>query len=316
MIKHTLLVLARETDLDEFEHILHSLSLPDLEIVIGRNESVIKEHIATSTILLANPVIAKTYINEAHKLKWMQSVFAGVDAMISPDLKQDYILTNVRDTYGEVMAEYVFGYILMFHRKIVEHIDWQRQRNWNQMAYGSLSKKVMCVLGTGSIGMEIAKIGKAFNMTIYGLNSTGARPPNFDETFTLDAAAEYLGNSDYVVNVLPSTQGTRGMINKDFLAFFKKKSVFINVGRGDALIEDDLIQALDSTTIGAAVLDVFHKEPLSESSRLWSVPNLYITPHDSGYTVSKNIFDIFKENYLRFIKGSPLLYEIDFNKGY
>jgi phosphoglycerate dehydrogenase-like enzyme len=316
MMKHTLLVLAREAHQDEFEHTLHSLSLPDLEIVIGRNEPMIREHIAKCTILLANPLIAKTYINEAYTLKWMQSVFAGVDSMISSDLKQDYMLTNVRDTYGEVMAEYVFGYILMFHRKIVEHIDWQRQRNWNQMAYDSLSKKVMCVLGTGSIGMEIARIGKAFNMITYGLNSTGAGAPNFDETFTFDAAAEYLGKSDYVVNVLPSTQHTRGMINKEFLALFRKESVFINVGRGDALIEDDLVQALERAAIGAAVLDVFHKEPLPESSRLWSVPNLYITPHDSGYTISKNIFAIFKENYLRFIKDTPLLYQIDFNKGY
>ena len=315
-MKNTLLVLTREPEWDEFESTLNSFDLPELDMVVAKSESDIENHIGRCNILLANPPIAKNWINRADNLVWMQSTFAGIDALVVPDLKRGYRLTNVRDTYGDVMSEWVFSYILMFHKKVLENLEWQKESSWNQIPYKTVAEKTLCLLGTGSIGKHIAKVAKAFGMKTYGLNSNGSNVEYFDNTFTKAEVHKFLPKCDFVVSVLPNTKDTKNFIDKNFLGFMNQDAVFMSIGRGDNVNEDDLVEALRGTKIKAAVLDVFKTEPLPADSELWHVPNLFITPHVSGYSLSKEIFEIFKENYMKFYRGEELLYQVDFDKGY
>jgi phosphoglycerate dehydrogenase-like enzyme len=315
-MKNNLLVLTRQPEWEEFESTLNSFNLPELEIILARSESDIENHIGKCNILLANPPIAKNWINKAENLVWMQSTFAGIDAMVASDLKREYQLTNVRDTYGNVMSEWVFAYILMFHKKVLENLEWQKESNWNQIPYKTVAEKTICILGAGSIGRHIASVAKAFGMKTLGLNSSGSKVEHFDLTFTKAESHKFLPSCDFIVSVLPNTKDTKNFIDKDFLGLMNEEAVFMSIGRGDNVNEDDLVEALTCKKIKAAVLDVFKTEPLPADSKLWNIPNLFITPHVSGYSLSKEIFKIFKENYMRFYRGEDLLYQVDFDKGY
>ncbi len=315
-MSNNLLVLTGEPEWDEFETTLNAFKLPDLNIIVARNESEIENNIDKCNIILANPPIAKNYINRASNLVWMQSIFAGIDALIASDLRSNYILTNVRNTYGDVMAEYVFAYILMFHKKVLENIEWQKERIWNQLPYKTIGEKTIGILGTGSIGKHIAKVSKVFGMKTFGINSIGSEMEYFDKTSNKADSATHLGACDFLVSVLPNTANTKHFVNKELLTLLNPECIFINIGRGDNVNEVDLIEALQSRKLKAAVLDVFKTEPLPTSSLLWSLPNVYITPHVSGYSLSEKIFEIFKENYLRFHQNRDLLHQVNFLKGY
>lgn len=314
MVKNTVVVLT--ADQKKFREKLQILKLPDLEIIVPEDPDEAHAEVTRANILLANPVIAKKYINEAKNVVWMQSTFAGIDAMNTPGLRKDYLLTNVRDLYGEAMAEYVLAYILFFEKEISENKEYQKESRWEQREARLLKDKTLCILGAGSIGRVIAETVKAFHMRTLGYRTKDEPVPFFDKMYTRENLEECLAVSDYIVSVLPKTEATDNLINSETLSFMKKSAIFINIGRGNAVNETDLILALREKRIAAAVLDVFQKEPLSPENALWSLENAYLTPHVSGYVVSGKIFEIFSENYRRFLAGKALRYRIDFTKGY
>lgn len=314
MAKNTLVVLT--SDQEKFREKLQFLKLPGLEIIVPKDPNEAHAEIARANILLANPVVAKQYINEAKDVVWMQSTFAGIDAMNSPSLRKDYILTNVRDLYGTAMAEYVFAYILFFEKEILENKNYQKESHWEQREARLLKDKTLCILGAGSIGQVIAEMAKAFHMKTLGYRTKDEPALFFDKMYTRENLEECLAASDYIVSVLPKTKATDNLINNETLACMKTSAVFMNIGRGNAVNETDVAQALREKKIAKVVLDVFQQEPLSKESALWSLENAYLTPHVSGYVVSDKIFEIFSENYRRFLAGKELQYRIDFAKGY
>ena len=121
---------------------------------------------------------------------------------------------------------------------------------------------------------------------------------------------------DYLVNVLPNTKDTRKIINADLLNALPSHALVINVGRGPAVDESALIEALSQNKIAGAVLDVFEKEPLPKDHPFWTTPNLLMTFHTAAPSLAKDISNLFFENYELFIEGQPLKYRVDFEKGY
>jgi phosphoglycerate dehydrogenase-like enzyme len=315
-MNNKLLVLVRDSVRAEIREVLGSFKLPNLEIIVPDSEVEIKSHLSEANIILGVPSIAKNFVNQAPKLVWLQSTFAGIDALIKDDLRKDYLLTNVREVYGTIMAEYVFAYILMFHKDILGNLKSQTEKIWDQKPYKSLEGISIGILGTGSIGQEIAKVAKSFGMKTIGYNTDGKKAKYFDITYSQNQLAEFLQNSQYVISVLPDTNATKHLINKVALENMRKDALLISVGRGATIDQEALIEALENQRIKAAVLDVFETEPLPADSKLWSLPNAFITPHVSGFYVSKKIFEIFAENYKLFISGQKLNYLIDFSKGY
>lgn len=314
MAKNTVLLITR--DQEEYEEKLKTLDLPGLEIIVPKSPEEIHEHIAQANILLAAPPLAKEYLHEAKNLQWFQSTFAGVDALNDPNLRKDYMLTNVRGVYGEVLAEYAFAYILFFKKEIAENIQHQQKSEWSQRPMHTLEHETITILGAGSIGREIARIAKALRMRTLGYRTSHKPVEFFDEIFAGDELETCLSQGDYVVDVLPNTPATNDFIKKESIAHMKPDVIFINIGRGNSVNEADVAEAVKEGKIAKAVIDVFDTEPLPESSPLWSVKNVYLTPHMAGNIVTDKALEIFQDNYRRFCAGEELQYKVDLDKGY
>lgn len=154
-------------------------------------------------------------------------------------------------------------------------------------------------------------------MQVYGYASTVREHTYIDQVFTIETQDRFLSELDYLVSILPNTNETKGIINTQLLEKLPNSAVFLNVGRGANVVEEDLVQAIEKKNISAAVLDVFNTEPLPNSSKLWELENVYVTPHVSGYVEDNSkIISTFAENYKKYTSGEQLLHTIDFNKGY
>lgn len=313
MAKNTVIVISRNQE--EYERRLKALDFPDLEVLAPRDEQGIRDCIERANIMLATPPLARGYINDAKNVKWLQSTYAGVDALNAEGLRKDYILTNIRDVYGPPLAEYSFAYILAHRKQQAQNLAYQKQHEWKQRVAGMIAGQTLCIVGAGSIGKEIAKVGKTFGMRTIGYRTKDDPVEFFDEVYSGDLK-ECVAEGDYVVSVLPRTKDTDNVFTLDVFRAMKRTALFINIGRGNAVVENDLVSALGQKLIAKAILDVFKEEPLPSDSPLWDVENLEITPHMAGYIFNEREFEIFKENYRRFCAGEELMYRVDFAKGY
>lgn len=309
---HKLLLLTKTNE--QYRQLLETQKLADLVLL-----SDDPANIAIADIWLAEPKLAAPLLPHAKKLQWLQSSFAGIDALLTPKGRKDYQLTNIKGIFGPLMSEYLFGYLLAHIRGQHFYRQQQLQKNWQaqpQMRYSSLQGMRLLLLGTGSIAQQVAQTAKHFRMQVTGINRSGQVVAGFDQIEVMPKLAQAINDADVVVNLLPSTPETRNILNAHRLSMLKEDAILINVGRGDALDLDALNAQLSAHPLQQAVLDVFHQEPLPASHPIWDRPNAVITPHISAPSHPEQIVDIFSTNYHRFIKGEPLLSSIDFSKGY
>jgi len=301
----------------EFKKKVEEYNLPNIELYAPESEQELISHISDAEVIFANPILLSKYINSAKNVKWVQSSFAGIDALNNTSLQKKYTLTNMRETYGEIMAEYVMWYILMLAKNMLWNIENQKNKTWWQKSYPSIVGKKIWIMGIGSIGRIIAIYAKTMWMTVYGYANTYREQHCIDKVFTKKTQDEFLEDLDYVVSVLPNTKETQGIVDREFLSKLPPKAVLINVWRGANINEHDLIWALENKNISWAVLDVFQTEPLPKDSEFWSLDNVYVTPHVSWYVEDNSkIIETFAENYKRYVSGKDLVNTVDFNKGY
>lgn len=310
-----LMILTQEQK--EIKELLEKYNFDDLDIYTPENEDEILNHISDAEIIFWNPILLSKYINHAKNVKWLQSTFAGIDALNKPELQKKYVLTNMRDTYGEIIGEYILLYILMREKDIIEHLENQKKKIWWQRASQSIVWKNIWIMGIGSIWKVIAIYAKTLWMNVYWYATEYREQYCVDKVFTQENQEEFLNNLDYLVCVLPNTDKTKWIINKDFLKKLPNKTIFMNVWRGASVVEEDLIQALKNKQIAWVVLDVFQTEPLPQDSELWDLENVYITPHISWYVEDNTkIVEVFASNYERYREWKNLLHTIDFTKWY
>lgn len=314
MANHTLLLLSQDNA--EYQALLKQAYLPGLTVLAPQGEAEIQAALLKADILLGEPAKLRARLSQAKALKWAQSTYAGVDMLLHADCRQDYQLTNIKGIFGPLVSEYVFAHLLSLTRHLRHYKAQQRLHNWQPIPYESLKGKTMLIMGTGGIGQHIAQTAKHFGMTVLGMSRSGREAAGFDTTYQLPALNKVLSRADVVVSALPSTPQTRGLFNADRINHFKPGTIFFNVGRGDAVDEGVLIQALRHGNIGAAVLDVFASEPLPAASPLWDMPNVVITPHNSGYSFPEQIVTRFSRNYLKYQAGKSMEGLVDFNLGY
>ncbi|OOE82129.1 D-2-hydroxyacid dehydrogenase [Salinivibrio siamensis] len=290
---------------ETYHQLLEAAQLPDLAITSSAEKA---------SIWLADPPLAAPLLPNAKALRWLQSTFAGTDALIQAPYR-DYQLTNVRGIFGALMAEYVFGHILTETRHIGQYAKQQAQCHWQPQPYQSLRGKTLAILGTGAIGQHIATVAHAFGMTVVGVNQVGRPVEAFDQTMTLSELQQTLGKVDVLVSTLPATPETDKCLNTVFWQQ-AQNLLFINVGRGATVDEPALIHALDDEKLGLAVLDVMQQEPLPEQHPFWTHPNVKVTPHIAAVSFPEQVFALFADNYHRWHAGDPLMYQVDFDKGY
>jgi phosphoglycerate dehydrogenase-like enzyme len=314
MSQRTLLLLSQDNS--HYERLLKAAHLPHLRILRAENQTEAERLIGEAHILMAEPARAKPLLAKASKLSWLQSTYAGVDVLLDASCRRDYLLTNVRGIFGPLMSEYVFGHLLSLTRQLPLYREQQQQQLWQSHPYQGLKGRTMLILGTGSIGQHIAQTARHFGMKVLGISHSGRERAGFDQVYQLPALNKMLAQADVIVSVLPSTRETRHLFTAARFAHCKPSAILFNVGRGSAIHEADLLEALRAGKLAMAVLDVFEQEPLPVDGPLWHQPNLIITPHNSAYSFPEDVAQIFVRNYVRFIDGQQLDGRIDFDKGY
>ncbi|MGG5574113.1 D-2-hydroxyacid dehydrogenase [Vibrio diazotrophicus] len=303
---HKLYILTEQNDV--YRENVESLMLEDLVITEQREEA---------SILLAAPPMAAKCLDDFPKLEWLQSAYAGVDALTAPHLRKDYELTNVKGIFGQQISEYVLGYTISHFRHFARYEKQQAQHQWQQHLYQSLDTKVMLILGTGSISSHLSSAAAALGIKVIGVNTTGipAKLGNFHDTYHINELENAMKRADIVVNTLPNTAETKGLLNAKTLGYCSNALLF-NVGRGAILIEEDLIPAIEHGHIKHAFLDVFISEPLIPEHPFWEHSCITITPHIAALSFPHQVVEIFAHNYRLWRDGFQLENRIDFDKGY
>ena len=305
MIMPKLLILSR--DADEYRRLIGSVQLPDLEMTLDPKEC---------DIVIGEPKLIQDALPLLSSLKWVQSIYAGVEPLVDPTQRRNYILTNARGVFGELMSEYVFGYLLFLEKKMLERMKTQAAREWQRPESGVLRGKTIGLLGVGSIGAHLAGTAKHFGMTVRGFTRESESSDQIDQYFHGDDLLNFADQLDYLIIVLPRTNDTNQIVNSNLLNALPSHAILINVGRGNAVDESALVNALKEGKLAAAVLDVFEIEPLPKEHPIWGTPNLYMTFHTSAISYPENLTKLFAENYHLYLDGKPLKYQVDFERGY
>lgn len=240
-------------------------------------------------------------------LKWLFVLSAGVEYLpFDLLLDKGIIVSNAQGVHRRQMAEQALGMMIMFSRRLDKFLKAQAAADWqNAIDPDELTGKTLCVIGAGSIGSEIARKAKAFDMKVIGIKKTPSSLENFDVVADRSMMRESLSLSDYNVMITPLTPETYQMIGASEFKAMKNTSVFINLSRGDTVDEAALIDALQSGEIAGAGLDVFHEEPLPATSPLWHMENVIITPHMAGKSphYMTRAMEIFCGNLLAYRRG-------------
>lgn len=309
-MQHKLILLSKNAD--EYYAILKRANLPELEIVLNKETS----YAAECDIAFGEPHLLREVLPRLPALKWAQSTWAGVEPLLDPSLPRNYVLTNARGVFGGLMSEFVLAYLLLHERRILQRLEAQKEQRWDASLTGMLRGKVIGLLGVGSIGAELARTAKFFGMTVRGYTRESETCGQVDRYYHGEGILEFACGVDYLVCVLPNTPATRQIVSAELLAQLPPHALFINVGRGSAVDESALIQALETGAISGAVLDVFEQEPLPKRHPFWRTKNLFITFHTAAPSFPAEIARVFIENYRRYIAGAPLEHVVDFERGY
>jgi glyoxylate/hydroxypyruvate reductase A len=291
-----------------------SKRLPQLNIRSASRPKEAFDFVEEAEIILAWQ-IPDEVLKRAKRLQWFSSIGAGNEHLVkNPYLPKEVTLTKAT-VYGEMMAEYVFAYVLYFSRNISKHRKDQREKVWDRVRPRRLRGKVLGILGLGSVGKEIAKRGKQFGMNVLGVKRIPEPVENVDQIFGPDEIRRMIPLADYLINVLPLTPGTYHILGEEEFNLLKEGAFLFSIGRGKTIDEKALEKVLRTKKI-QAVLDVFEKEPLSSKSKLWGLKNVIITPHVSGINIPEEISEEFVMNYERWAKGEPLLNLVNRKRGY
>lgn len=278
-------------------------------------------------------------LEQAPNLRWAQLHYAGVNNLLNTPLwNSDIILTNASGIHAPAMAQYAMAQMLAWAHRVPNWFKYQQKgtwptERWEKFVPVELNGRSLGILGYGSIGRELARLAKGFGLKIlvtkrdarrtedtgYILPGTGDPQGNLpDRIYPAEATRSMLAECDFVVITLPHTPRTHYLINESILREMKPTAFLINIGRGAIVNEDDLVRALKKGWIAGAGLDVFEQEPLPDSSPLWQLPNVILTPHVSGFTPAydeRNV-ELFTQNLRRYLAGEPLLNVVNREWGY
>ena len=258
-----------------------------------------------------NHELFKPLLNLTKRMKFIQTGYAGMDdpfcqAMLK---ESDAVIANASSIHAIPISHYVFSQMLRWNKRIDQHIELQQEKNWSPMGGdGELTNKTLLILGYGGIGKEVAKLGKAFGMNVIGIRRNPEVCEFADKVVTMDNLEEFLPVADFLVLALPNSEETNDVVDKNFLKKINNSAMLINVGRGNAVNEKDLAEALNSSILAAAALDTTKNEPLEKSSDLWSAKNCFISAHDSAHSLLglPRAFELFLENVKNFKGNQPI----------
>ena len=263
-------------------------------------------------VLVGAPPDLAVIIPRCPQLRWVQSTWAGIDA-IAHFASETLQITPLKGVFGPAMTEYVMGWLLAIERNVISRAS---HTQWTPSLEPRITGKRMGIMGAGGIGTAIALAAKSFGVEVIGLNSDGRAVDGFAACYPSADRQAFAEGLDYLVSVLPQTSQTDNLIDHEVLMRLNPRAIVINAGRGNAVVEADLIASLNAGHLRAAVLDVFREEPLPADDPLWSTPGVYVTSHTAGPTPDEAVAEVFERNLKRYIAGEALTDAVRAGRGY
>jgi phosphoglycerate dehydrogenase-like enzyme len=261
----------------------------------------------------------KAMATRAPRLSWVQSLTGGMDQWLaSRDVPPAVTLTCARGTHRLQMPENILGALFLITKQLGPIVLDQRERRWTRRINPTLAGATLGILGLGAIGAEVARKAAALDIRVIGTKRDAAKVPGVERVYGADGTDAVLRASDFVLLLLPSTAETRDLMNRDRLARMQPSAWLLNFGRGDLVVDDDLVAAVKAGTIAGAVLDVFRTEPLPPEHPFWTTDGVVVLPHVGGLHPTRDRFvaELFVDNLARFAAGEPLREVVDRARGY
>lgn len=294
---------------------------PGAEIVVTRIDDAIT-HVGDTDVVLG--FVSPAMFRAANRLRWVQAIASGVDAFLYDEFREsDVVLTSEKGLVGEHLADHAFGLLLMLSRQLATALRlgpdaWNHRPEMRRREF-ELTGRTMGVFGFGGTGRAIARRAAAFGMNVLALDRDEVpTSAEVDAIMLPTQFSEFLKASDVVSISVPLTPETRNRFDAAAFRDMRESALLVNVSRGEVMVEDALVDALENGRIGGAGLDVAPREPLPADSRLWELPNVVMTPHTAGasqFRARRNL-DRFVRNLEKFRAGEPLEGLVDKSLGY
>jgi glyoxylate/hydroxypyruvate reductase A len=260
---------------------------------------------------------------QAPRLRWIQLSSSGVVHIVEQMGLGDrpIVVTNAAGMHALPLAEFVLFAMLYFAKRMPRVLADQRRHHWERFALDTLPGKTLGIVGLGHVGGAIARLARSAGLRVVAVRRTAgaaSESPDADAVYPPAGLRTLLGESDYVVLIVPLTPETAGLLGKAELSAMKPGAVLINIGRGQLVDEAALVESLQSGHLAGAALDVFAAEPLPKASPLWDLPNVLVTPHSMSTALDENewLVDLFSDNLRRYLAGQPLRNVFDRARGY
>jgi glyoxylate/hydroxypyruvate reductase A len=250
-------------------------------------------------------------------LRLVHSIAAGLDNIFADPHLPDVPVCRVVDTgHALGMAEYAIWSTLLFHREMDRHLQNATERRWERPDQIAAKDYTVGILGFGAIGRTVGRSLRAMNYNVRGWARSAKEEAGIATYSGAQQLAEFLSGCDLLICLLPLTSATRGILDAGLLAQLPRGAALVNMGRGEHMVEADLLDAIDSGHLRGAVLDVFPKEPLPEDSRLWDHPKIFLTPHIASMPNPRDVAAQIFENATRILNGMEPLNPGDRESGY
>lgn len=308
-------LIADKSHVDYIQRLKHALS-SDLELVGSDDPQRLPALAVDCHIWLGQPDLLTNVLREGLKPQWLQSTWAGIRPFMANDLPRDYLLSRAVGIFGQVMTEYVLCHMLAHERQIAAQQAAQAEQRWRGDLPQSLAGRRVLIIGCGDIGHSVALFLAAFGVELYGVASQAREQGPFIEVAPISELPRLAAEADYLINLLPDAPATQDIYNAELFAQLKPGAVFINAGRGAAVVDEDLVSALQAGKLAAAVIDVCRMEPLPAGHKFWTAPRLLLTGHSSAPTRPELMTQLFVSNLERFQSGLELQGLVDFSRDY
>ena len=254
----------------------------------------------------------------APRLRWIQSLTGGCEQWLGPDVPLQVTLTCARGTHRVQMSEHILAALFLCSKDLAAIVLDQTERRWRRRVNPTLAGATLGILGLGAIGGEVARLASVLGMRVIGTKRQPSPLDGVERVYPPADTPRVLRESDFLLLLLPATVETRGLIDKTALAQMKPGAFLLNFGRGDLIVDADVVTAVRERRIAGAVLDVFPTEPLPAEHPFWTTPGIVVLPHIGGLHPTRDVLvaALWRDNLARFVAGRPLLQVVDRARGY
>jgi phosphoglycerate dehydrogenase-like enzyme len=284
--------------------------IPELEFVGAPSFAELAPRFEEAEILICGDALTAEIVERMPRLRWVQAYISATDGIRAAlGGRPDVAVTSARGLHGPQMAEMALLHMLYLSRSVRALTANQAARVWEKLPQRVLERRTVGIVGIGTIGETLARLCKALDMTVHGFSRTTRPVAGIDRIFPRDELAARAGELDFLVLVVPYSDETDGLVGKEVLRAMRPTAVLVNLSRGAVVDETALVAALRAGEIAGAGLDVFAHEPLPPESPLWTMPNVFVTPHLGGQSdrYHEQLLPLLEDNLRRQLRGEPLL---------